>query len=106
MAWSKTGEGNHVNYPGAHSGNLRRRADRTSDTGMMCFFHLVNGAERVADERGLEITDLDQACQQIDELLRDVAEDWPDELQNWIGWSCEVTDANGTVLFTKSLVSP
>lgn len=70
---------------------------------MMCFFHLVRGEEKILDSDGVEVANVDQAIRQIGELVNEVAADGPEELQAWRGWSFEVTDESGVILFTTAL---
>lgn len=59
---------------------------------MRCFFHLVRGSEKIIDEDGIVVADLDQARREgltaIGELIQDGAESGTD----WRGWRLEICD--------------
>jgi uncharacterized protein YegL len=69
---------------------------------MKCYFNLVSGSERIADQEGVEVRDLDQAWAQAMRAIEELRED-EEEVADWANWSLEVTDGSGTVLFTISL---
>ena len=106
MAWSRKHPRDKAIAPPFPVPAMALHAGPTGAPGekdMMCFFHLVRGDERIVDEDGVEVADLDHAFQQVCEVIQEVAEDGPDELETWRGWSFEVTDGDGTVLFTTPL---
>ena len=70
---------------------------------MHCFFHLVHTHERILDETGIEVSDLEAAHYQAIKAIQELREEGePDEV-DWHGWHLEVTDASGRVLFSIPL---
>ena len=70
---------------------------------MHCFFHLVHTHERILDETGIEVSDLEAAHYQAIKAIEELREEGePDEV-DWRGWQLEVTDASGRVLFSIPL---
>jgi hypothetical protein len=63
-----------------------------------CFFHLVNGADTIPDDTGVEVTNLEvaKACalQVVSELRREAEHD----PQDWRGWTLDIVCSAGTVL--------
>ncbi len=69
-----------------------------ADTPMRCYFHLVNGADIIPDDTGIEVPDLESArasaLQAIGELRRE-ADDRP---QDWAGWQLQIVCPQGNIL--------
>ncbi|MXQ11472.1 hypothetical protein GR328_08365 [Microvirga makkahensis] len=65
---------------------------------MRCFFHLVNGAETILDDTGVDVPNLDgakaSALRAISELLRES----DDVLQDWAGWQLHIVCSRGNIL--------
>jgi hypothetical protein len=69
---------------------------------MRLYFHLTNGRDRISDERGVEVIDVEaarrealEALEELEELHQDLGID-PCE---WAGWQLEVTTASGALVF-------
>jgi hypothetical protein len=64
---------------------------------MRCYFHLVSYDEKILDEDGVEVSDLDRAkihaLTAITELRHGVSE--LDD--NWNGWRLDIVTADGTL---------
>ena len=66
-------------------------------------FHLVRGHERIADPTGIELRDEILKSPAIFDAVKKV---WPGtfESSGWVGWSIEVTDPEGRVVRTITLL--
>jgi hypothetical protein len=70
---------------------------------MRCYFHLVNGSDRIVDQDGIEVRDIEQARSQAWKAIEELrAEDGASAVE-WKDWSLEVTDASGMVYFVITL---
>ena len=70
---------------------------------MHCYFHLVHTHERILDETGIEVSDLEAAHYQAIKAIQELRlESDADEI-DWSGWQLEVTDHTGTVLLSIPL---
>lgn len=70
---------------------------------MKCYFNLVNGNERIRDQEGIEVKDIEQAWAQAIKAIEELREEDDGEAGDWDNWSLEVTDASGIVLFAINL---
>ncbi|GJD50824.1 hypothetical protein OPKNFCMD_3572 [Methylobacterium crusticola] len=71
---------------------------------MRCYFHLRQGHHlRIADPVGVEAGDIAQARAETRAVLREMAAEMRRDPARWCGWSVEVTDASGTILFSAEL---
>jgi hypothetical protein len=70
---------------------------------MRYFFHLRDAAHSIRDEEGIELPNLDDACDEILRALEHLHIENADLAQAARGWTLEVTDASGTVLFSVLL---
>lgn len=70
---------------------------------MHCFFHLVHRHERILDETGIEVSDLEAAHYQAIKAIQELREEGEDDEVDWRGWHLEVTDATGKVLLSIPL---
>jgi hypothetical protein len=66
-------------------------------------FHLVRGHERIADPTGIELRDELLTSPAIFDAVRKV---WPGTTDSaeWQGWSIEVTDPEGRIVRTITLL--
>jgi hypothetical protein len=64
-----------------------------------CFFHLVHTHERILDETGIEVSDLEAAHYQAIKAIQELREEGESDEVDWRGWQLEVTDSTGKVLF-------
>ncbi len=70
---------------------------------MHCYFHLVHTHERIADETGIEVSDLEAAYYQAVRAIQELREEGEPDAVDWRGWHLEVTDTSGKVLFSIPL---
>jgi hypothetical protein len=70
---------------------------------MKCYFNLVNGSEKILDQDGVEVRDLNQAQKQALKAIEELREEDVASASDWADWSLEVTDSSGTVLFLINL---
>jgi hypothetical protein len=68
-----------------------------------CFFHLVHTHERILDETGIEVSDLEAAHYQAIKAIQELRQEGEADEVDWHGWQLEVTDASGKVLFSIPL---
>jgi len=62
-----------------------------------CFFHLVHTHERILDETGIEVSDLEAAHYYALKAIQELRQEGDDET-DWGGWQLQVTDASGRIL--------
>jgi hypothetical protein len=70
---------------------------------MKCYFNLVNGSERIIDQDGIEVRDIEQAHVQAVKAIAELREEDDATSSDWANWSLEVTDSFGNVLFSINL---
>ncbi|MBD2751058.1 hypothetical protein IC232_30980 [Microvirga sp. BT688] len=70
---------------------------------MHCFFHLVHRHERILDETGIEVSDLEAAHYQAIKAIQELRDEGEEGEVDWRGWHLEVTDASGKVLLSIPL---
>lgn len=64
---------------------------------MHCYFHLVHTHERILDETGIEVSDLEAAHYYALKAIQELRQEG-DEETDWNGWQLQVTDASGRIL--------
>ncbi|NIX76196.1 DUF6894 family protein [Microvirga terricola] len=70
---------------------------------MRCYFHLVNGNERIADQDGIEVRDIEQARSQAWKAIEELRAEDDASASEWKDWRLEVTDADGKIYFSITL---
>jgi hypothetical protein len=70
-----------------------------------CYFHLVHTHERILDETGIEVSDLEAAHYQALKAIQELRQEGDDDDIDWSGWHIEVTDAQGNVLLSIPLTT-
>jgi hypothetical protein len=70
---------------------------------MRCYFNLVNGHEKILDQDGIEVRNLEQAYTQALKAVEELRAEDDTSASDWADWSLEVTDSSGTVLFLINL---
>ncbi|QRM27780.1 hypothetical protein [Microvirga sp. VF16] len=70
---------------------------------MHCYFHLVHTHERIVDEVGIEVSDLEAAHYQAVKAIQELRQEGEDEDVEWRGWQLEVADEAGNVLLSIPL---
>jgi len=70
---------------------------------MRCYFHLVNGSEKIIDRDGIEVRDIEQARAQAQKAVEELREEDDTSASDWANWSLEVTDESGNVFFSINL---
>ncbi len=70
---------------------------------MHCFFHLVHTHERILDETGIEVSDLEAAHYQAIKAIQELREEGEEDDVDWRGWHLEVVDASENILFSIPL---
>jgi len=69
---------------------------------MRCYFNLVGAHQTIVDDKGVEVTDPDEARTHALEAVWGLIQEG-EEVSGWRGWRLEVADASGTVLFLIQL---
>ncbi len=63
------------------------------------YFHLSRGEERITDDQGIELQPEQVRTQALLQILQDLRmTERPDLVEEWRGWSLEITDAAGQVV--------
>jgi hypothetical protein len=70
---------------------------------MHCYFHLVNGQETIADDIGIEVSDLTKAEEMALQAIEDIREEAIQLGASWQGWRLDIVDLSGCVLLTIPL---
>lgn len=70
---------------------------------MRCYFHLVNGAEIISDDTGVEILDLETAHQFALQAIEDIRAQSTQLGASWKGWRLDVADTSGNILLSIPL---
>lgn len=87
-----------------HARNIVANAERGSLLVVMrCYFNLVNGREKIIDQDGIEVRDIEQARVQALKAIDELREEDGASMSDWNDWSLEVTDSSGEVFFRISL---
>jgi hypothetical protein len=66
---------------------------------MRLYFHLTNGRDRISDEEGVEVADVEVTRRQTLEALAELHQDPGIDPREWEGWQLEVTTASGALVF-------
>jgi hypothetical protein len=72
---------------------------------MRLYFHLTNRRDRISDEAGVEVTDVEAARRQALEALAELRQAPDIDPREWTGWQLEVTTASGALVF-RILLGP
>lgn len=73
------------------------------DRSMRCFFHLVNGAETIPDDTGIEVPNLASAKACALEVINDLRREAEHEAQDWRGWNLNIVCPEGSILASIAL---
>jgi aryl-alcohol dehydrogenase-like predicted oxidoreductase len=68
-----------------------------------CYFHLVHAHERILDETGIEVSDLDAAHYQAMKAIQELRQEGEADAVDWSGWQLEVADEAGRILLSIPL---
>ncbi|MGO4525132.1 hypothetical protein AB4097_09745 [Microvirga sp. 2MCAF35] len=68
-----------------------------------CYFHLVHTHERIVDEAGIEVSDLEAAHYQALKAIQELRQEGETDEVDWRGWNLEVVDEDGNVLLSIPL---
>jgi hypothetical protein len=92
----------HV-WIGRMQASLHHRQRATSAIMNRFYFHLVRGPARIIDRTGMEV---DGAVLMLPIVFDLVKERWPGiaDSNDWQGWTVEITDQNGHIIRTVSLL--
>ncbi|MBQ0819076.1 hypothetical protein KBI52_02280 [Microvirga sp. HBU67558] len=70
---------------------------------MHCYFHLVHMHERIIDEAGIEVSDVEAAHYQALKAIQELRQEGEADEVDWSGWQLEVVDESGKVLLSIPL---
>lgn len=73
---------------------------------MRCHFNMRRGFRRIVDEAGVEAIDLVSARRDARMAINEMFLAHKDAATLWDGWTMEVTDENGAVLFILDMKPP
>ncbi len=62
------------------------------------FFHLINGAESLPDEEGIELADVEAAHDEALAAARELTDADSGDRKRWSGWCIDIVDAAGAHL--------
>ncbi len=67
---------------------------------MRCYFHLADDHDHIADDEGVEVSDLPQACADALAAIEELRLGSALGAQDWRGWRLDITDEAGLVLLS------
>jgi hypothetical protein len=70
---------------------------------MLCYFHLVHTDERILDETGIEVADLEAARYHAIKAILETRNETLSAHADWTGWHLKVVDEAGSVLLLLPL---
>ncbi|MBL0405854.1 hypothetical protein JKG68_17985 [Microvirga aerilata] len=72
---------------------------------MHCYFHLVHAHERILDETGIEVSNLEAAHYQALKAIQELREETEAGEIDWRDWHLEVVDEAGNILLSIPLAT-
>jgi len=73
------------------------------DEPMRCFFHLVNGAETILDDEGIDVPNAENAQAYALEAISELRREADTDVQDWSGWCLNIVCPEGSILDTIPL---
>jgi hypothetical protein len=73
---------------------------------MRCHFHLIAPDGPIADRKGIEVADFDQALEEALSAIREMREEDPAATHDWAGCKLQITDESGVLLTAIALDDP
>ncbi|WP_230530734.1 DUF6894 family protein [Microvirga roseola] len=70
---------------------------------MRCYFNLVNGHEKILDDVGIEVSDLETATAEALRAIGELRQEEDGAAEEWAGWRLEVVCPEGNVLCSLPL---
>lgn len=70
---------------------------------MRCYFHLVNSHEKILDEEGVDVSDLEAVRCFALQAIHEIREEAIQLDASWQGWRLDVVDGGGSVLLSLPL---
>lgn len=70
------------------------------------YFNLINGADILRDEDGIEHSSMNSALIQAMRAIEELRAQNPLAAEDWQGWSLEIVDASGRTVVSLPLNSP
>jgi hypothetical protein len=70
---------------------------------MRLFFHLCNGEDVIPDSVGIEVESLETAHVEAMNAIAEILKDEANTETDWTGWSLDIADSSGDVLFSFQL---
>ncbi|UVF22217.1 hypothetical protein HPT29_026380 (plasmid) [Microvirga terrae] len=67
---------------------------------MRCFVHLVNGAEIIPNDPGLEASDVVTSEEMALQAIEDIRNEGLELGGSWRGWRLDIVDASGHILLS------
>ncbi|MFC4171384.1 DUF6894 family protein [Microvirga sp. GCM10011540] len=73
---------------------------------MRFYFHLVNLHERILDDAGVEVSDIQSARQQALKAIYELRQEAELSIDDWKGWQLEIVDTEGNIITVLPLDVP
>ena len=70
------------------------------------YFDLVNSHESIPDRKGIEVDDVRQAKTAVADMIEELRQENAAAARTWPGWTLNVRDDAGRVLFSIDLGKP
>jgi hypothetical protein len=69
------------------------------------YFHLEKSNEAIRDREGIEVANLEEARSEVIKAVEELLREDVSVARNWSGWTINVADEGGAVLFSLGLLS-
>jgi hypothetical protein len=69
------------------------------------YFHLKRLNEAIRDREGIEVTNLEEACSEAIKAVEELLREDVSTARSWSGWTINVADEGGAVLFSLGLMT-
>jgi hypothetical protein len=76
------------------------------ESGMRLYFHLRDKQHSLPDVEGVEVADVAQARTAALNMLQELRQENASVTRDWSGWTLDMADGAGVVLFSIDLDSP
>ena len=72
---------------------------------MRIYFHLKRSNEAIRDREGIEVTNLEEARSEVIKAVEELLREDVSVARSWSGWTINVADEGGAVLFSLGLMT-
>jgi hypothetical protein len=70
---------------------------------MRVYFHLINSSERILDNTGIEVLNVEAAQHEALKAIRELRQEADHNAEVWHGWRLDAVDINDELLFSIPL---